>query len=110
MNEQQRKENLHIQQKDSPDKTVTHEKPLYEKTSADFAKYFETTYEPPNINKARKRGRDEIEVHYDFDIAEDMRNIGQDKKRSEERRVGKERRKRRAQASESTKKRREMMT
>src|SRR5690625_5013363 len=80
MNEQQRKENLHIQQKDSPDKTVTHEKPLYEKTSADFAKYFETTYEPPNINKARKRGRDEIEVHYDFDIAEDMRNIGQDKK------------------------------
>lgn len=80
MNEQQRKEKLHIQQKDSPDKTVTHEKPLYEKTSADFAKYFETTYEPPNINKARKRGRDEIEVHYDFDIAEDMRNIGQDKK------------------------------
>src|SRR5690625_6876749 len=48
--------------------------------SADFTKYFETTYEPPNINKARKRGRDEIEVHYDFTIAEDMRNIGQDKK------------------------------
>src|SRR5690625_5713713 len=86
MNEQQRKEMSHIQQGDSTDKTAVHEKPLYEKTSADFAKYFETTYEPPNINKARKRGRDDIEVHYDFTIAEDMRNIGQDKKflRSEE--------------------------
>src|SRR5690625_3315684 len=80
MNEQQRKEMSHIQQGDSTDKTAVHEKPLYEKTSADFAKYFETTYEPPNINKSRKRGRDDIEVHYDFTIAEDMRNIGQDKK------------------------------
>lgn len=57
-------------------------KPLHvqEKKSDDFAKYFETTYEPPNINKARKRGRDKVEVHYDFGIPEDMQNVGEDKK------------------------------
>src|SRR5699024_10342336 len=72
MNEQQRKEMSHIQ-------TDQNNKPLHEKTSADFAKYFETTYEPPNINKARKRGRDEIEVHYDFEVPEEMRMIGKGK-------------------------------
>lgn len=45
-----------------------------------IGKYFQTTYQPPNIRKARKRYREEIEVHYDFDIPEDMRNIGKDKK------------------------------
>lgn len=80
MNDQQRNEMSQIKQGDSLDQKSAQEKPLHEKTSADFAKYFETTYEPPNINKARKRGRDEIEVHYDFKISEDMKNIGQDKK------------------------------
>src|SRR5699024_8998499 len=56
------------------------DKPLHEKTSDDFAKYFETTYKPPNINKARKRYREDIEVHYDFNIAEDMHKIGEGKK------------------------------
>ena len=37
-----------------------------------IAKYFQTTFEPPNINKARKRGRDKVKVHYDFAIPEDM--------------------------------------
>src|SRR5690625_4021173 len=73
MNEQQRKEQAQIVPTDE-------KKPLSEKTSADFAKYFQTTYEPPNINKARKRGRDKVEIHYDFGIHEDMRNIGQGKK------------------------------
>ena len=77
MNEQQRKEQAQII---SPDEKTTKEKPLSEKTTADFAKYFQTTYEPPNINKARKRGRDKVEIHYDFGIHEDMRNIGQGKK------------------------------
>src|SRR5699024_4240606 len=72
MNEQQRKEMSHIQ---NSNQNI----PLHEKTSADFAKYFETTYEPPDIKKARKRGRDKIEVHYDFNIPEDMRSIGKGK-------------------------------
>ncbi len=77
MNEQQRKEQAQII---TSDENSVKEKPLSEKTTADFAKYFQTTYEPPNINKARKRGRDKVEIHYDFGIHEDMRNIGQGKK------------------------------
>src|SRR5699024_8566940 len=79
MNEQQRKEQAQIKQVDAQE-APGKEKPLSEKTSADFAKYFETTYEPPNINKARKRGRDKVEVHYDFGIPEDMENVGEGKK------------------------------
>ncbi|HLS34732.1 MAG TPA: tRNA (N6-isopentenyl adenosine(37)-C2)-methylthiotransferase MiaB [Bacillota bacterium] len=56
------------------------EKPLSEKTTEDFAKYFQTTYKPPNINKARKRFREDIEVHYDFEIPQNVQNIGEGKK------------------------------
>lgn len=80
MNEEQRKEQDQIKQVSSVDRKSSQDKPLHEKTAEDFAHYFQTTYEPPNINKARKRGRDDIEVHYDFDIPEDMRAIGKDKK------------------------------
>lgn len=79
MNEQQRKEMTHIQNNSASDKQADKKIPLHEKTSADYAKYFETTYEPPDIRKARKRGRDKIEVHYDFNIPEDMRSIGKGK-------------------------------
>src|SRR5699024_4457675 len=80
MNEQQRKEQDQIKQASSVDRKSSQDKPLHEKTAEDFAHYFETTYEPPNINKARKRGRDDIEVHYDFDIPEKVRAIGEGKK------------------------------
>src|SRR5690625_7209632 len=43
-------------------------------------KYFKTTYQPPDIRQARKRFREDIEVHYDFDIPENVRNIGEDRK------------------------------
>lgn len=79
MNEQQRKETAHIVNNSTFDQQPDKKTPLNEKTSADFAKYFETTYEPPDIRKARKRGRDKIEVHYDFNIPEDMRSIGEGK-------------------------------
>src|SRR5699024_9001803 len=49
-------------------------------TTEDFAHYFETTYEPPDIRKARKCGRDDIEVHYDFNIPDERQNIGEGKK------------------------------
>ncbi len=80
MNEQQRKEQAQIKQVESTDKKSAQDKPLTEKTTEDFAHYFQTTYEPPNINQARKRGRDEIEVHYDFEIPEKMQQIGEGKK------------------------------
>src|SRR5690606_29499788 len=80
MNEEQRKEQAKIKQDLSVDRKSSRDKPLSEKTTADFAHYFETTYQPPDIRKARKRGRDKIEVHYDFEIPEDMKTVGQGKK------------------------------
>lgn len=80
MNEEQRKEQAKIKQDLSMDRKSSQDKPLSEKTTADFAHYFETTYQPPDIRKARKRGRDKIEVHYDFEIPEDMKTVGEGKK------------------------------
>lgn len=80
MNEQQLKRQAQINTVDAKNLAPEQDKPLHEKTSADFAKYFETTYQPPNINKARKRGREKVNVHYDFDIPEDMATIGESKK------------------------------
>ncbi|MDY0408218.1 tRNA (N6-isopentenyl adenosine(37)-C2)-methylthiotransferase MiaB [Virgibacillus soli] len=80
MNEQQRKAQAQIKQVTSLDRKSNQDKPLSEKTTADFAKYFESTYQPPDIKKARKRGREKVEVHYDFEIPKDMQAIGQGKK------------------------------
>jgi len=80
MNEQQRKEQAQIKQDLSVDRKSSQDKPLSEKTTEDFAHYFQTTYTPPDIRKARKRFRDKIEIHYDFEIPEDMRVIGKGKK------------------------------
>ncbi|MCA0988122.1 tRNA (N6-isopentenyl adenosine(37)-C2)-methylthiotransferase MiaB [Guptibacillus algicola] len=69
MNEEQRLQSSQIQ---SPKKT--------EKTTEDFAKYFQTTYQPPSLKDAKKRGKENVNVHYDFEIPENIKNLGQDKK------------------------------
>src|SRR5699024_10852052 len=80
MNDKQREEQAQINKVDAANRNSGQYKLLHEKTSADFAHYFQTTYEPPNINKARKRFRDKIEVHYYFNIDEDMAKVGECKK------------------------------
>jgi len=45
------------------------------KTSADFAKYFQ----PPSLKEAKKRGKEEVKVHYDFAIPDEMKEIGKGK-------------------------------
>lgn len=45
------------------------------KTTEDFAKYFQ----PPSLKDAKKRGKEDIQVHYDFGIPEEMREIGKGK-------------------------------
>lgn len=42
------------------------------KTTEDFAKYFQ----PPSLKDAKKRGKEEILVHYDFGIPEEMKEVG----------------------------------
>ena len=42
----------------------------------DFAAYFQ----PPSLKEAKKRGKEDIQVHYDFSIPEDMRAFGSGKR------------------------------
>lgn len=44
------------------------------KSEKDYSIYFQ----PPSLSDAKKRGKEDIEVHYDFDIPEEMREIGKD--------------------------------
>ncbi|WP_400163443.1 tRNA (N6-isopentenyl adenosine(37)-C2)-methylthiotransferase MiaB [Brevibacillus sp. TJ4] len=46
------------------------------KTTADYAKYFQA----PSLKDAKQRGKEEVRVHYDFTIADDMKEIGKGKR------------------------------
>src|SRR5699024_8845830 len=39
-----------------------------------------TTYEPPNMRKAKKRLKKDVDIHYDFDIPLEMKGAGKGKK------------------------------
>ncbi|RCW70644.1 tRNA (N6-isopentenyl adenosine(37)-C2)-methylthiotransferase MiaB [Saliterribacillus persicus] len=84
MNEKQRKEGQQIRQVDSTDikSDSNHNLSRIKDMSSDdlISKYFQSTYEPPNMKKAKKRRREDIQIHYDFDIPEEMRGIGKGKK------------------------------
>ncbi|KHE67439.1 MiaB/RimO family radical SAM methylthiotransferase, partial [Halobacillus sp. BBL2006] len=82
MNEQQRKEMSQIRQ-GGPEESLSEDENLNrikQKTSEDFMKYFETTYQPPNMRDAQRRKRKETDVLYDFEIPEDMDQSGKGKK------------------------------
>lgn len=76
MNEQQRKEMDQVRQKDPKDNLDR----LKDKSSDDFLKYFETTYQPPNMRDAQRRRKQDVDVHYDFSIPEEMQGVGEDRK------------------------------
>ncbi|MCR6096121.1 tRNA (N6-isopentenyl adenosine(37)-C2)-methylthiotransferase MiaB [Salipaludibacillus agaradhaerens] len=73
MNEEQRKQQTKVMEEtSSADKKSVKEK--------DYSQYFQTTFVPPDLKQAKKRGKEDISVHYDFDIPEDMKGIGKGKK------------------------------
>ncbi|SDJ70896.1 tRNA (N6-isopentenyl adenosine(37)-C2)-methylthiotransferase MiaB [Sediminibacillus albus] len=84
MNEQQRKEMNQINQANPADIKSDQEENLDRLKNIDsdelIGKYFQTTYEPPNLKKAKKRRREDVKIHYDYQVPEDMANIGKDKK------------------------------
>ncbi|UOQ47804.1 tRNA (N6-isopentenyl adenosine(37)-C2)-methylthiotransferase MiaB [Gracilibacillus caseinilyticus] len=84
MNEKQRLENQQIKQSNSPDvKSDTNDNldRLKNMSSDDLiSKYFQTTYEPPNMRKAKKRLKKDVDIHYDFDIPLEMKAVGKGKK------------------------------
>ncbi|WP_181348613.1 tRNA (N6-isopentenyl adenosine(37)-C2)-methylthiotransferase MiaB [Thalassobacillus sp. CUG 92003] len=82
MNEQQRQEASRIRQGEPSDiKSETDNLERLKQTSSDdFVKYFETTYEPPSLKSAKKRGKEDVEIHYDYTIPEEMQNVGDGQK------------------------------
>lgn len=84
MNEKQRLESQQIKQSDSTDVKSEPNRNLdrLKKLSSDelISKYFQTTYEPPNLKKARSRRKKDVDIHYDFDIPLEMRAVGKGKK------------------------------
>lgn len=73
MNEQQKMEQLKGLENDhSTDKKSAQNK--------DYSQYFQTTYIPPDLKKAKKRGKEDVNILYDFEIPEDMKGIGKGKK------------------------------
>lgn len=83
MNEQQRLAQAQINQVNSTGSESEQDNmERIKKISSDelIAKYFQTNYQPPDLKKARKRRREEVQFHYDFQIPEDMQAIGKGKK------------------------------
>ncbi|CAM3732872.1 tRNA (N6-isopentenyl adenosine(37)-C2)-methylthiotransferase MiaB [Mesobacillus thioparans] len=70
MNENQRLEGQQVQTENSSDK----------KSSKDYSKYFETVYTAPSLKDAKKRGKEEVTYHKDFDIPEEFIGMGQGRK------------------------------
>jgi tRNA-2-methylthio-N6-dimethylallyladenosine synthase len=73
MNEQQKKQMTLNVEPSSADKKS-------EQKKKDFSQYFQTTYTQPSLKDAKRRGKEDVKVHYDFDIPEDMRGLGKGKK------------------------------
>jgi len=46
------------------------------KSEKDYSKYFQTIYQPPSLRDARKRSKNKVQIHYDFQIPEEVKNIG----------------------------------
>ncbi len=69
MNEKQRLESNQVQQNASS-----------EKKEKDYSKYFQTVYMPPSLKDARKRGREEVKYHKDFEIPEKFLGMGNGRK------------------------------
>ncbi|MHC0037120.1 tRNA (N6-isopentenyl adenosine(37)-C2)-methylthiotransferase MiaB [Pseudoneobacillus sp. C159] len=70
MNEKQRLESGQVESTNSSDK----------KSAKDYSKYFETVFQAPSLKDAKKRGKEEVKYHNDFQIPEEFRNMGDGRK------------------------------
>ena len=49
------------------------------KEEKDYSKYFEHVYQPPNLKRSKKRGKQEVEYNRDFQIDEKYRGMGKER-------------------------------
>ncbi|MCM3110075.1 tRNA (N6-isopentenyl adenosine(37)-C2)-methylthiotransferase MiaB [Lederbergia lenta] len=50
------------------------------KPEKDYSKYFQSVYTPPSLKDAKKRGKEEVEYHKDFEIPEQFQGLGKGRK------------------------------
>ena len=50
------------------------------KKEKDYSQYFQTVYVPPSLKEAKKRGKEEVKYHKDFNIAEEFLGMGNGRK------------------------------
>jgi len=65
MNEEQRLANQQVNQPKKEDKP-----------EKDYSKYFETVFTAPSLKDAKKRGKEDVKYHKDFNIAEEFAGMG----------------------------------
>ncbi|MGE8204004.1 tRNA (N6-isopentenyl adenosine(37)-C2)-methylthiotransferase MiaB [Heyndrickxia sp. NPDC080065] len=70
MNEKQRLEGQQVNTVDPADK----------KSEKDYSKYFQSVYIPPNLKDAKRRGKEEVKYHNDFEIADEFKGMGNGRK------------------------------
>ena len=84
MNEKQRLESQQINTTHSSDvkSEVNDNLDRLKNISSDelISKYFQTTYEVPDLKKARSRRKKDVDIHYDFEISQEFKGLGQGKK------------------------------
>ncbi|MBD1379301.1 tRNA (N6-isopentenyl adenosine(37)-C2)-methylthiotransferase MiaB [Metabacillus arenae] len=67
MNEKQRMESKQVNSSDK-------------KSEKDFSKYFQAVYMPPSLKDAKKRGKEEVKYHNDFNISPEFQGMGNGRK------------------------------
>ncbi|KYD00088.1 tRNA (N6-isopentenyl adenosine(37)-C2)-methylthiotransferase MiaB [Heyndrickxia sporothermodurans] len=70
MNEKQRLEGQQVNTTNPADK----------KSEKDYSKYFQSVYIPPNLKEAKRRGKEEVKYHKDFNISEEFKGMGNGRK------------------------------
>ncbi|MED3649836.1 tRNA (N6-isopentenyl adenosine(37)-C2)-methylthiotransferase MiaB [Heyndrickxia sporothermodurans] len=70
MNEKQRLEGQQVNTTNPADK----------KSERDYSKYFQSVYIPPNLKEAKRRGKEEVKYHKDFNISEEFKGMGNGRK------------------------------
>ncbi len=54
--------------------------PADKKSEKDYSQFFQTVYQAPSLKDAKKRGKEEISIHRDFIIPEELIGVGKGKK------------------------------
>ncbi|WP_078546981.1 tRNA (N6-isopentenyl adenosine(37)-C2)-methylthiotransferase MiaB [Litchfieldia alkalitelluris] len=54
--------------------------PADKKSEKDYSQYFQAVYQAPSLKDAKKRGKEDISIHRDFNIPEELSGLGKGRK------------------------------